>query len=338
MEDGRIGHAELELAGGVFYLADESPSSRVAAPRTGDDATVSVVVQVPQVDAVVRRAVGAGAELERPPADYPHGRNAVIRDPFGHRWMLASEPSDAARAEPASTLRPGDVGYASLWVPDLARAARFFAAVLGWTYGPASGPQGRRVEAVFPHLGLWGGQDRGTLFCCYLVADVEAAVERVRDAGGTAEEPTVEPYGRVASCVDDQGARFAVYEQPAGEPASAPAERATPPRAGELAYVTLEVRDSGAARAFYGTVLGWHCSPGRVEDGWNVDVDGVRIGLHGGHDEATGVPLYRVDDIDAAVDRVRAAGGTATDPEHQPYGWTATCVDDQGTRFALGQL
>ena len=61
-------------------------------------------------------------------------------------------------------------------------------------------------------------------------------------------------------------------------------------------------------------------------------------GMHGGHDVATGVPMYRVDDIEAAVARVRAAGGTATDPERQPYGISAECVDDQGTRFYLGQL
>jgi predicted enzyme related to lactoylglutathione lyase len=48
--------------------------------------------------------------------------------------------------------------------------------------------------------------------------------------------------------------------------------------------------------------------------------------------------MYLVDDIGAAVERVRAAGGTASDPERQPYGVTSDCVDDQGTRFYLGQL
>jgi hypothetical protein len=50
------------------------------------------------------------------------------------------------------------------------------------------------------------------------------------------------------------------------------------------------------------------------------------------------VPMYRVGDVVTAVDAVRGAGGTATDPERQPYGITATCTDDQGTRFYLGQL
>jgi predicted enzyme related to lactoylglutathione lyase len=47
--------------------------------------------------------------------------------------------------------------------------------------------------------------------------------------------------------------------------------------------------------------------------------------------------MYQVDDVEAAVALVRGAGGTASDPAVQPYGVTATCVDDQGTRFYLGQ-
>jgi hypothetical protein len=33
---------------------------------------------------------------------------------------------------------------------------------------------------------------------------------------------------------------------------------------------------------------------------------------------------------------VRAAGGTAGEPERMPYGTTAECADDQAVRFYLG--
>ena len=46
---------------------------------------------------------------------------------------------------------------------------------------------------------------------------------------------------------------------------------------------------------------------------------------------------YRVDDIAAAVDRVRAAGGRADEPEREPFGLLADCIDDQGTTFHLWQ-
>ena len=48
--------------------------------------------------------------------------------------------------------------------------------------------------------------------------------------------------------------------------------------------------------------------------------------------------MFRVDDIAAAVERVRSAGGTAGEPMHEGYGIHAECADDQGVQFYLGQL
>jgi predicted enzyme related to lactoylglutathione lyase len=140
----------------------------------------------------------------------------------------------------------------------------------------------------------------------------------------------------VATCTDDQGTAFAVFHPPDGDRAPGLAPHGT--RQGDLAYLTLEVVDSGRARAFYSAVLGWGISPGRVADGWQVDVVRPGTGISGGHDAATAVPMYLVDDIEAAVARVRLSGGTASDPERQPYGVTSSCTDDQGTRFFLGEL
>ena len=342
MPDGRVGHAELEVGGARLFLADEPteavPGSHVAAPAPGAPATVSLLVEVGDVDAVVARAVEAGARVERPAADYPHGRNAVVRDPFGHRWMLSSpEVAPAGRDdEGPDVMRTGDIAYVSLQVPDMGRARDFFGAVLGWSYGPSSGEQGRQVVGQALHHGVWGGQARSTLFLCFAVEDVAAAVVRVRAAGGEAGEPSDEPFGRVADCRDDQGVAFAVFTAPPGPPPGRPDVNG---RAhGDLAYVTLEVPDAARTRAFYGAVLGWRFTPGQADEGWQVEDTRPMVGLHGGHDLATGVPMYRVDDVGAAVARVRAAGGSATDPEAQPYGITASCTDDQGTRFYLGQL
>ena len=46
---------------------------------------------------------------------------------------------------------------------------------------------------------------------------------------------------------------------------------------------------------------------------------------------------YRVDDIAAAVERVRAAGGRADEPVRRRFGLLADCVDDQGATFRLWQ-
>jgi predicted enzyme related to lactoylglutathione lyase len=255
------------------------------------------------------------------------------------------QPSGAPMAEAAPT-RHGDVGYVSLWVPDVERAASFFSAVLGWRYAPPGTPQERQVEGTATRHGLWGGQERSTLFLCFTVDDIEAALERVGSGGGRAGPARREPYGVVADCADDQGMPFALVES-SGALAPRPASRPGPATAaagvvgtghGDLAYITMEVVDSGDARRFYGSVLGWRFRRGHAEGGWDVEDVAPMVGMIGGAGTATIVPLYRVDDVAGAVDRVRTAGGTATDPERQPYGVTSSCVDDQGTRFYLGEL
>ncbi len=329
MPDGRIGHAELELAGGRVMLSDEHPEIGVVAPM-GEGATVTLHLQVGDVDTTVERAVAAGARLDRPPADHPYGRNAVVLDPFGHRWLIAGPvPVEAA----GTGAGHGDVSYASVWVPDVERAATFYAAVLGWRYAPGSAPQGRQVQGVEPPLGLWGGQDHATTFLCFAVDDVAAAVERVREAGGRAEEPRLEPHGRVADCEDDQGMPFALSET-----AGSPRTGSDGPRHGSLAYFVVGVADVARARRFFSTVLGWRFTPGRSEGGWDIEGVSPMGGMHGGNDLPVVVPMYAVDDVHAAVARVRAAGGTSTEPERMPYGVTAECTDDQGTAFYLGQL
>ena len=62
-------------------------------------------------------------------------------------------------------------------------------------------------------------------------------------------------------------------------------------------------------------------------------------GVGGGNARPTTVPMWTVADIDAAVARVRQAGGTVlAEPARQPYGMQAECTDDQGSPFYLGEF
>jgi len=263
-------------------------------------------------------------------------RRALLEPPDGTGGTV----STTGTTEAAPRLRQGDVGYASLWVPDADRAAAFYGRVLGWRYRTGGdGAPGRLVEGANPAHGIWGGVQRPTLMLAYAVDDLDAAVARVWDAGGRVAGPARKRHGMVADCTDDQGLAFALH-MAEGDVAAAPTRGARP---GDLAYVTLGVPDSARARAFYGAVLGWDFRPGRVADGWEALSAGggevsPMVGLWGGSEGApTAVPMYLVADIEAAVAEVRAAGGTSTDAEKRAYGVTAECVDDQGTAFYLGQ-
>ena len=209
MPDGRIGHAEVAIGDSVLMLAEQFPEMGIVAPREGES-PASMRLEVPDPDTVVDRAVELGARLERPVSDSPYGRGGVVVDPAGHRWMVSRE------APSGRPLQVGDVGYASLWRPDVVAAERFYGAVLGWTVEGDHSGQGRRITGTGQHLGMYGGQESSTTLCCYAVPDVDATVALVRAAGGTAEEPTDEPFGRTASCVDDQGGPFAVFAPEAG--------------------------------------------------------------------------------------------------------------------------
>lgn len=225
----------------------------------------------------------------------------------------------------------GDVVYASLWLPDLARAETFYTAVLGWHLTPA-GPDDRRVTDVRPMMGL-AARTENALLLCHGVADLDAALERITAAGGQAGVPTDEGFGRFAECLDNQGMRMAVLHVPVDQRRPVPR-----PGAGELFYLTVEVPDSQSYRDFYGAVFGWTFAPGRVDDGWSVTGVSPMTGMRGGAERPVIVPMFGVPDVTAAVATIRAAGGTSTDPEQQPYGTTANCEDDQGTRFYIGQV
>jgi predicted enzyme related to lactoylglutathione lyase len=71
---------------------------------------------------------------------------------------------------------------------------------------------------------------------------------------------------------------------------------------------------------------------------WRTDQTRPPLGISSSEGAEPEVQLsYRVDDIAAAVERVRAAGGRAGEPGRKLYGLLAECVDDQGATFRLWQ-
>jgi len=91
MDDGRLGHASLELAnGGAIYLSDEFIEETVGtrAPESLDGTTFTVALAVDDADAWIARAEAEGAVVIRPAADEFYGRHGKLRDPFGHVWSL----------------------------------------------------------------------------------------------------------------------------------------------------------------------------------------------------------------------------------------------------------
>ncbi|MGE2732802.1 VOC family protein [Mycolicibacterium vaccae] len=323
MDDGRIGHAELSLAGGVLYLADEYPEIGLKAP-SAQAVSVSLMLPVPDTDATLRRAAELGAQVQREPYETYGTRNAAIIDPFGHRWMLTGPLTGAV-----VPIQHGDVGYIAVGTPDPRRAGEFYGHLLGWTLDDRT----QSVTNVGQRIRIVPGAN--SLVCGYAVTDLDGARDSITAAGGTLGETEHFSFGDVVSATDPQGLPFAVYTPGPGEPR--PLLNGGGP--GELSYITYQVPDSAAFKAFYSGLLFWSFSPGRIDDGWEIVGPHPMSGVAGGNSEAVTVPMWTVDDIDAAVARVREAGGTVIEePSQQSYGKSALCTDDQGARFYLGEL
>ena len=101
-DDGRIGHAQLDVRGSAVYLADEHPEIGVVSPTTLGRTPVSFVLAVPDADAAVDRAVAAGATVERPVTDQPRRSRRLDRRPV--RAPLESERAEHGGGRPR---RPG---------------------------------------------------------------------------------------------------------------------------------------------------------------------------------------------------------------------------------------
>jgi PhnB protein len=105
-DDGRLGHAEFAIGEAMFYLSDEYPEYGVTAPSTLGGTSVTLHVDVDDVDTVYARAVAAGATAQGEPADQSHGaRHGTLVDPFGHRWMLSQQVEQVSTADYAARTR-----------------------------------------------------------------------------------------------------------------------------------------------------------------------------------------------------------------------------------------
>ncbi|MET8825696.1 VOC family protein [Streptomyces sp. NPDC004610] len=126
---------------------------------------------------------------------------------------------------------------------------------------------------------------------------------------------------------------------------------------GEPSFFEIGVDDPERGRAFYGPLFGWDLRPGPSGHGYAIGTPGLPGGMHGGDAGASPYLFFRVDDLDAAVARVLALGGTIEELGDESgevgegaeggeegggdsgsaarFGCFKLCRDDQGSAFGL---
>jgi predicted enzyme related to lactoylglutathione lyase len=110
----------------------------------------------------------------------------------------------------------GEPSHFEMGVPDARRARNFYGALLGWQFDTTKGDNAW-IQTGGTRGGLHSDDPESRIELYFRVPDIEAAVRRVRELGGEADEPgPAGESGRYTSCRDDQGLRFGLH-QPSGE-------------------------------------------------------------------------------------------------------------------------
>lgn len=250
----------------------------------------------------------------------------------------------------ASTRNPhGSFIWYELITSDPDAAARFYGDVVGWQSRSAG------MDGMDYRLFSIDGVDVAGFMAApsadmrpgwvgYIgVDDVDAAVARIKAAGGAVHMPAmdVEGVGRMAMVADPQGAPFYVMRG-AGDQASTSFAPAIP---GHGAWNELATTDQSDALAFYQDQFGWtkgDAMPmGPMGDYQFIEHGGEMIGAVMNRQSPDQPPAwsfcFRVPDIDAAQRRVTDGGATITyGPAEVPGGdMVIQAIDPQGAAFMV---
>ena len=231
-----------------------------------------------------------------------------------------------------TSYQPGTPSWVDLASADIEASAAFYADLLGWdTSGqPNSAEMGgyRRAEidgdSVAGMMPLQQPSQPAVWSTYVSVEDADATAAKVTAAGGSVmfEPMDVMDLGRMAVFADPGGAVFGIWQPGTFVGAGRVNE------AGAICWNELGTRDPEGAKEFYGAVFGWKPKEHKMqrnegEPGPETYVEFLRAdddrSIAGMMDIGGVLPdevpahwlvYFGVEDTDAAVEKVKAAGGT----------------------------
>lgn len=240
--------------------------------------------------------------------------------------------------------------WVDLMASDLQRTQTFYRDVLGWTYSESQPEYGGYCNALVDGdvvAGLSptmeGMEDAPHVWSVYLATDdIAALAAKAGDAGAAQllEPMEVGPFGSMGMWADPTGAAFGVWQ--ANEHTGF--TRIEEP--GAVAWCDLMTADLPAAREFYATAFGYE-----YQDIGDENMPYALFTVPDGERPAGGIggpapdagdaqpgwsAAFQVEDVDAAAERVRRAGGSiSSEPSDFEYGRMAVAAGPDGEVFVL---
>ncbi|WP_170223182.1 VOC family protein [Nonomuraea turkmeniaca] len=107
------------------------------------------------------------------------------------------------------------LGYYTLSVADLDRAAAFYGTLFGWEFSREHETHLHVTNTAVP-MGLVSAGPSAQPNLYYHVSDIDAAVEQVRKLGGSTGEVFDSTSGRGCTCTDDQGTQISIWQPTPG--------------------------------------------------------------------------------------------------------------------------
>jgi predicted enzyme related to lactoylglutathione lyase len=249
---------------------------------------------------------------------------------------------------PTRTSHPaGTPSYVDIGSPDPAGTKAFYGALFGWSINELGEEAGNYAMAQLDGddvAGIGPQQAPGPPYwTTYItVDDADVAAKSVAAAGGSVMVPPMDVMdaGRMAVCMDPNGAAFSVWQPKASIGAYRVNEH------GAFCWAELNTRNMEAAQKFYSDVFGWS---------WSGSPEYSEYTL-GGRTIGGAMPMtpdrfppevpehwlvyFAVDDINATIAKIKDLGGTVMmDPMSAGDTGTFTvAMDPQGAAFAVIQM
>ena len=253
---------------------------------------------------------------------------------------------------PTRTSTPvGAPCWVDLWTSDVEGSRRFYSGLFGWQAEEPNPSHGgyfmfsRDGAPVAGGMGPMGDLEATDTWTVYLSTDdVEATLQKVAAAGGkvASSATPVDDLGVQAAIVDPTGASVGLWQPNRFPGFTVLGEQGTP------SWFELQTAAYAEAIAFYGAILDVSFVPSgdtgdvqyatfRSRGDGDADLGGI---LDARERRAPGTAswsvYWEVNDLDAALARVRELGGSVTGgPDGTPWGRLAEATDPAGAAFRL---